>query len=435
MSGLRILDAPLERFVFVTDQSADIQTVEDAPRKCRMRMLRGGEPALADSRRFRMTPEDRASTLGNAQRRLAVRTIPLLFEHGFGPCGGKAGGKVTRVYEDAEDLWAEVLLDEDTFEEAVDPGLNWHGRSAGFMGWMDEDGFIHPADVFELSLTNFPAMEGLGAVEAMHTFSERFAARSTTPAQAPASVTVSSAAAASKPKEQEMSFSPEFLSSLGLADNASAEDVQRAVTVRAAEATPCPACGMLCPSTAAYCCGCGGPMKKGASLSTRTQDSTASTAFTVDVAAQLRAILASERAENDKAVQETLKSEREAFAKKQAVDAFLASAPGKITAANRDAWRKAAESDLETAKALLADARAVVPVAGAMPAFTGQPGNASGAAASGVTVDRFGITTDYHERSEYLTKVARFAKRAGFPNQAAASEYLRENPAALAGVQ
>lgn len=399
MSALRILDAPLERFVFVTDQSADIETVEDAPRKCRMRMLRGGEPALADSRRFRMTPEDRASTLGNAQRRLAGRTIPLLFEHGFGPCGGKAGGKVTRVYEDAEDLWAEVLLDEDTFEEAVDPGLNWHGRSAGFMGWMDEDGFIHPADVFELSLTNFPAMEGLGAVEAMHTFSERFAARSTTPAQAPASVTVSSAAAASKPKEQEMSFSPDFLSSLGLADNASAEDVQRAVTAKMSAPPPAPA------------------------------------PVAVDVTAQVRAILAAERAENDKAVQETLKSEREAFAKRQAVDAFLASAPGKITAANRDAWRKAAENDLEIAKALLADARAVVPVAGAMPTFTGQPGNASSAAASGAVVDRFGITTDYHERSEYLTRVARFAKRAGFPNQAAASEYLRENPAALAGVQ
>ncbi len=167
-------------FTFATD-SAAIRLEADKPRQCRMRFLIGGEPEMGDPRRFRMYPEDAALCVGNAKKRLSMQPkggIPILFEHGWGMYGGKAGGYALDVYEEKGDLWFLALLDEDTWEGAVDPGLNWFGRSAGFSGWVDPDGFIRPADIFEGSFTNFPAMKGLGMVEPMAQLEARLSSRS-----------------------------------------------------------------------------------------------------------------------------------------------------------------------------------------------------------------------------------------------------------------
>ena len=171
----------LEKFVFTLAQDGSPMEPEEKPGRCRMRFLIGGEPEMGDPRRFRMYPEDAALCVGNAKKRLSMQPkggIPILFEHGWGMYGGKAGGYALDVYEEKGDLWFLALLDEDTWEGAVDPGLNWFGRSAGFSGWVDPDGFIRPADIFEGSFTNFPAMKGLGMVEPMAQLEARLSSRS-----------------------------------------------------------------------------------------------------------------------------------------------------------------------------------------------------------------------------------------------------------------
>lgn len=232
-------------FTFATD-SAAIRLEADKPRQCRMRYAIGGEPEMGDPRRFRMYPEDAALCVGNAKKRLTAQPkggIPQLFEHGWGMYGGKAGGYFIDLYEEAGDLWALVVLDEQTWEEAVEPGMNWFGRSMGFSGWVDPDGFIRPADIFEGSFTNFPAMKGLGTVEPMAQLEARMSSRSfvsfnglfvpqhlaADPAAAPEGT--SSAAAggeatsrntspdkASHRKEQEMNLSAATLKLLGFAE-------------------------------------------------------------------------------------------------------------------------------------------------------------------------------------------------------------------------
>lgn len=238
----------LEKFVFTLAQDGSPMEPEEKPGRCRMRFLIGGEPEMADPRRFRMYPEDAALCVGNAKKRLSQQPkggIPILFEHGWGMYGGKAGGYALDVYAEKGDLWFLALLDEDTWEAAVDPGLNWFGRSLSFSGWMDPDGFIRPAYPFEGSFTNFPAMKGLGTVEPMAQLEARLSSRSfvafngllvpqhlaaaptgapegpRTPEAGGGDVTRNtSPAEASHRKEQEMNLSAANLKLLGFAEGA-----------------------------------------------------------------------------------------------------------------------------------------------------------------------------------------------------------------------
>ncbi|MDX9734967.1 MAG: hypothetical protein RBU36_12635, partial [Thermoanaerobaculia bacterium] len=237
----------LEKFAFTfSTDSAAIRLEADKPRQCRMRYAIGGEPEMGDPRRFRMYPEDAALCVGNAKKRLTAQPkggIPQLFEHGWGMYGGKAGGYWLDLSEEGGDLWALVVLDEQTWEEAVEPGMNWFGRSMGFSGWVDPDGFIRPADIFEGSFTNFPAMKGLGTVEPMAQLEARLSSRSfvafngllvpqhlaTAPTGAPEGpctpeaggedVTRNTSPAEARPrKEQEMNLSAATLKLLGFAE-------------------------------------------------------------------------------------------------------------------------------------------------------------------------------------------------------------------------
>lgn len=246
----------LEQYVFTFAQDGSpMKPDEEKPRECRMRFLIGGEPAMGDPRRFRMYPEDAALVVGNAKKRLSMQPkggIPMLFEHGWGMYGGKAGGFALDVYEEGGDIWFRSLLDEHTWEGAVEPGLNWFGRSAGFHGWMDPEDYIRPADIFEGSFTNFPAMKGLGTVEPMAQLEQRMSSRSFvamnglfvpnnlaagTPA-APLGLTQNAASGGGEPvttpspveanhrKEQKMNLSAATLKLLGFAEGANPTEEQ-----------------------------------------------------------------------------------------------------------------------------------------------------------------------------------------------------------------
>lgn len=213
--------------------------------RCRARALYGGTPEMEDDRVFHMPPEDLPEIFAAFKRRLKFGTVPALYEHGWGAMGGEAGGKVLEVYAQDGDIWAVQELDEDYWKGAVKPGLKWHSRSVGFDGWMDKEDRIRCADIKEISVTNKPAMRGLGAVERFETFEARMRERKPfvqlesgvvvpahsapvpTPAPVAAASETDSPAEASKPQEQPMKS--ESLALLGLEPGAKPEDIDNAI--------------------------------------------------------------------------------------------------------------------------------------------------------------------------------------------------------------
>lgn len=423
-----------ESFVFTLAPDREgirFSAEEKAAFRCRMRVLRGGEPAMNDSRRFRMPLEDCAVIVGNAKKRMADGTIPHLYEHGWGPMGEEAGGKALDVLEENGDIWIVAQLTAEMWEASVEPGLKWHGRSAGFSGYWDGDDFIRCADIFEWSATNFPAMRGLGAVEQMSAARERASSRSTVrlasglvvPASSvdqssngvsltgrDAESATASPAAASKPKESEMKFSKEFLVSLGLADGASPEDVEKATAAKlaAAAATQTPAT----------------PTPKPAATEQLTAGAAATPATApVDVRAEVREMLRQER----EAARTEVRAEMAAERKAQRVTELLAKATslGKVLSSKeeQDAWRLRIERDPEDfAASVLPILPVRAPVRGAVP--SPQSDLSSSAAAP----TEFAAGTP--GRDAYLTKVARFARRNSI-SQSQANDYLTQHPEAL----
>jgi hypothetical protein len=236
----------LSDFAFTSTIDTQGFTVQDASKFIvRMRYLLGGDPALSDERKFRMMPEDAALVVGNCKKRLSTGFIPQLTEHGWGPEGGKSCGKALDVYEQAGDVWFLVQLTPAAYTDAVDPGLGWLSRSAGVKGWLDTDGCIRPADAFEGSFTNFPAMQGLGACEPMSDLAHRFATRIGSPASLLPTSTFTqtpnpSPDQASEPKGADDMISAENLKLLGLADGASQDDINKAVTAKFSAPPPEP---------------------------------------------------------------------------------------------------------------------------------------------------------------------------------------------------
>lgn len=213
----------------------------------RMRFLHGGVPAMNDYRKFRMTPEDLAATVLNTKKLMESTPVPNLFEHGWA-CDGSAGGKFVDAYAQDGDFWMTAELDAETFEAAVKPGLKWHGRSLGFAGWIDEEEFIRPTMAREGSWTNFPAMAGLGGVEPMSAFVARFTrSRSSvfvpdtlvSPTGAPISASeITNTSPSASTKETEMKLSAEAIRRLGLAENASEADIEKAIANLSAKPEP-----------------------------------------------------------------------------------------------------------------------------------------------------------------------------------------------------
>lgn len=423
-------------FTFATDVGG-IVLEADKPRQCRMQYLLGGEPAMNDTRRFRMPPDDVPLILANARKRLAGRPkggIPQLFEHGWGAYGGRAGGYALDVYEEKGDIWFLVLLDEKTWEEAVDPGLNWFSRSAGFFGWMDEESFIRCADPFEGSFTNFPAMRGLAAVESMAHLEQRFSARSSVllsglwmpprglvgadgmPVASRLSNSEGEAASggplghpanpspetASNGKEQEtMRFSADTLKLLGFAEGAepTQEQIDKAfkerLSARAAAPAPAPAAPAPAPANGE---GEDRPLTRGEMLemleTLRKEDRQKS-------AAEIRAEL--EARERDREIDTIL---------------FAAEKAGRLTAAEREEWLRPLEPGKPSQAQLLGPERLAKTLsrysvnAPTRPVF--QPGDDAS-----LLGRPSGGTGSVAEMCEQATEVYQYARRNGVTPEAA----------------
>ena len=411
-------------FTFATD-TGGIRLEADKPRQCRMRYAIGGEPEMGDPRRFRMYPEDAALCVGNAKKRLTAQPkggIPQLFEHGWGMYGGKAGGYWLDLSEEKGDLWSLVALDERTWEEAVEPGMNWFGRSMGFSGWIDPDGFIRPADIFEGSFTNFPAMKGLGTVEPMAQLEQRFSSRAfvamgglyvpqhlaaaaaaapegRSPQAAAGGRTTSpstSPAEASHRKEQEMNLSAENLKLLGFADGANPTEEQFNAAVKerlAARASTPPAAA---PSTPAE--GAEKPLTRGEMLE----------------------VLESLRKEDREKSASEIRAELEARDRDRQIDAVLLEAEndGRITAAEREEWKRPLEKGQPSQAQLLGPERlkktlSRYSVSGpTRPVF--QPGDDASLLGRGS-----GSTASIAEMCQQATEVYQYARRNGVTPEAA----------------
>lgn len=392
-------------FTFAPDPAGLVRFQDQTPgeRKCKMRFLLGGEPVIGDYRKFRMLPEDAALCVGNAKKRISMQSkgaIPLLFEHGWGAEGGRAGGYALDVYEEGGDIWFTVLLDEPTWAAAVDPGLNWFGRSAYFSGWMDPDGFIRPADIFEGSLTNFPAMQGLGECQPMQELEEKFSKRIhlamkrqyglDMPEQfTPGTTSHTSPAEASYRKEREqMKLSAETLKLLGFAENAdpTPEQIDNAVKAKQGAAAP---------------------------------------AASVSVRSEVLQVMDELRARDREEIGAQLRAEFEARDKERAIDAVLLDAEksGRITVADREKYRAMGrQMGAEALKDVVSRFAAVAPTGRVF-----EPGSSAGAPvqAGSQTIAELCEQENAHLRSERMSTWARrYAAEKGITAEQA-SERLR----------
>ena len=183
-----------------------------------------GAARTVDGRKVRAEAADFGLLLGN----LATRKNPvtLTVEHEMDPTwGSKAAGEVPSdaflAQEDGfwglDPRWTGAAL-----EEIRSGARRW--ISPTFYGVEDEDGYVRPRILRDISLVSVPNLDGMQPVTAS-------AAREAAAAQQP-----NSPQQASERKEQEtMKFSAETMKLLGLADGASQEDLEKAVNRLAAE--------------------------------------------------------------------------------------------------------------------------------------------------------------------------------------------------------
>ena len=155
---------PKKQYVFL---SLDVQSSlsDAAPEVDALRwvqVLPFGTPVMNDDRKLRVDAADLAKVFSNATARLSE--IPILYEHGWGPHGGEAAGWITKFEVRSDGLYALVKWTASAAAEIREG--KWKYLSPGFMGYVDEDGFIRPRTLFEVSLTNTPAIDGMAPVEA-----------------------------------------------------------------------------------------------------------------------------------------------------------------------------------------------------------------------------------------------------------------------------
>lgn len=155
---------PKKQYVFL---SLDVQSSlsDAAPEVDALRwvqVLPLGTPVMNDDRKLRVDAADLAKVFSNATARLSE--IPILYEHGWGPHGGEAAGWITKFEVRSDGLYALVKWTASAAAEIREG--KWKYLSPGFMGYVDEDGFIRPRTLFEVSLTNTPAIDGMAPVEA-----------------------------------------------------------------------------------------------------------------------------------------------------------------------------------------------------------------------------------------------------------------------------
>jgi hypothetical protein len=195
------------------------------PRRCRMTFVPAGEAKMNDPyRRVKMNPEDKALCVANFSEH---DFTPIMFDHGWGSRGTQGGGEIIELPTEPLDLVTLCALTPLAHQEAL-VDRSWLGRSAGIRGYTDSEGFIHPVDIFEGSFTNLPAVGGLGGVEEMATFMQRFSGRSSVFIHAPEMTPSTTTPPEAAEQEMEMKFSADDIKRLGLPESASQEAAEAA---------------------------------------------------------------------------------------------------------------------------------------------------------------------------------------------------------------
>jgi len=186
----------------------------------RIQIMPLGTPVMSDGRKFRVTEQDLATVLSNLSTR--KNKIAVLYEHGEGPKGEEAAGWIDSFDADSRGLFGYVVWNADA--AAAIKADKWKYLSPGFMGALDDDGFIRPRNLLEASLTNVPAIDGMDPVTA--SASARAASEALgihTPGESgstPSPATDNNAPAEAGKEEHEMRLSTEALALLGLAEGA-----------------------------------------------------------------------------------------------------------------------------------------------------------------------------------------------------------------------
>ena len=119
---------------------------------------------MEDKRLFKMDVIDFQTLTENF--RAKKTPTPVLYEHGDGPQGGKAGGSVVALQDKSEDLFVHANLTKNAYNEVKDG--EWLSCSAGFLANIDDEGYIRPKKLLEVSLTNMPAFGGLPEIQTFH---------------------------------------------------------------------------------------------------------------------------------------------------------------------------------------------------------------------------------------------------------------------------
>jgi phage I-like protein len=123
-----------------------------------------GEPSMNDAQKLRVLDEDMCALEADLATKKDSR-IPILFRHGKDVVkGGASGGWFLNFERRADGLYGLVEWTKNTAQEIKDK--IWRFLSPGFWGRKDGEGFIRPESIYEVSLTNIPAIHGMKPAEA-----------------------------------------------------------------------------------------------------------------------------------------------------------------------------------------------------------------------------------------------------------------------------
>jgi phage I-like protein len=318
-----------------------------------IQIMPSGEPTMNDQQKLRVLDED-MKTLEAGLAKKKDKRIPILFRHGKDLVkGGAAGGWFVNFERRADGLYGLVEWAKGTAQEIRD-GL-WRFLSPGFWGRADAEGFIRPESIYEVSLTNIPAIHGMR------------------PAEAEQQIDNASSSKNEDFKEEQQMDLKEIALSLGLDETADAAQVKtRIETLKAGEAKR-----VAMENAAAEAAK--------PKVYTFTQEQ-----FDVEIA---------------KAAEAKAKADVEAQAKTDKVNALmeLGAKDGKVTPENKDAIQKIAEAfPVEFEAAILPALKVVTPV--------GSKVNRDGSAENAVSLEN---TPAAFNSDELDTNAACVAKQFG----------------------
>lgn len=175
-----------------------------------------GEPTMNDDQKLRVLDEDICTLEADLASKKDAR-IPVLFRHGKDVVkGGAAGGWFLNFERRADGLYGLVEWTKNTAQEIKDK--IWRFMSPGFWGRKDGEGFIRPESIYEVSLTNIPAIHGMRPAEAEQQI-------------------VTPSSDSSEDNQEESLMTKKFALSLGLVEAADADQILAAIaTLKANDA-------------------------------------------------------------------------------------------------------------------------------------------------------------------------------------------------------